>query len=79
MPVVNHVGVARVFIEAVQTVWPDGVKSNNSLLSTADAAQYRDEAAVRLSYPKLIHVTCVTHDLHRVKGTIRVSFPSDSG
>jgi hypothetical protein len=38
MHVVSHMRVARVFIEAVQTFWRDGVKSDNALLPVADAA-----------------------------------------
>jgi hypothetical protein len=39
MHVVNHMRVALAFIEAMQTLWPDGVKSDNALLPVADAAQ----------------------------------------
>ena len=29
-----------------------------------------------VSYPKMIHVTCVAHALHRVCETIRVLYPN---
>jgi hypothetical protein len=69
MSAVNHTKVARVFIEGMQTLWPDGV---------TDAAPYMKKAAEGLSVscPKLIHVTCVAHALHRVCETIRVLYPN---
>jgi hypothetical protein len=74
---VNHT-VAHVFNEAMQTLWPDGVKFDNVLLLVTDAAPYTKEAAERLSvsYPKLIYVTCVTHALHRVCETIPALYPN---
>jgi hypothetical protein len=78
MSAVNHTKIARVFNEAMQTLWPHGVKLGNALLLVTDAACYVKKAAegLSVSYPKLIHVTCVVHALHRVCETIPVLYPN---
>jgi hypothetical protein len=40
MSAVNHTKIARVFNEAMQTLWPHGVKFDNALLLVTDAARY---------------------------------------
>jgi hypothetical protein len=37
MSAVNHATIARVFNEALQTLWPDGVKFDDVLLLDTDA------------------------------------------
>jgi hypothetical protein len=51
---VNHTTIARVFNEATQTLWPDGVKFDNVLLLDTDAAA----DGLSVSCPKLTHATC---------------------
>jgi hypothetical protein len=77
MSAVNHAIIARVFNEATQTLWTDGVKFDVLLLVT-DGAPYMKKAAegLSVSYPKLIHVTCVAHALRRICETIRVLYPN---
>jgi hypothetical protein len=77
MSAVNHTTIAPVFNEAKQTLWPHGVKFDMLLLVT-DAACYMKKAAegLSVSYPKLIHVTCVVHALHSVCETIPVLYPN---
>jgi hypothetical protein len=67
--------IACIFIEAMQTQWPEGVKFDVLLLVT-DVAQYMKKAGLSVSYPKLMHVTCVVHALHRVCKTICVLYPN---
>jgi hypothetical protein len=78
MSAVNHITVAGVFNEAMQTLWPDGVKFGSVLLLVTDTAPYMKKAAEGLSasYPELIHVPRVAHALHRVCETIRVLYPN---
>jgi hypothetical protein len=78
MSAVNHTTLQGVFNEAMQTLRPDGVKFDNVLLIVTDAAPYMKKAAegLSVSYPKLIHVTCVAHVLHGVCETIRVLYPN---
>jgi hypothetical protein len=45
MSAVNHITIARVINEAVQTLWADGVKFDNVLLLVTDAAPYMKKAA----------------------------------
>jgi hypothetical protein len=78
MSAVNHTAIARVFNEAMQTLWPDGVKFDNVLLLVTDSAPYMKKAAQgpTVSCPKLIHDTCVARALHRVCETFRVLYPN---
>jgi hypothetical protein len=69
MSTANHTGAARVFSEAVQTVWPDGLTFDSLLLLLLpDAALYmtKPEEGLSVSYPKLSCVTCVAHALHGI-------------
>lgn len=70
--------IARLFNEAMQILWPSGVQFDNVLLFLTDAAAYMKKAAVGLavSYPKMIHVTCVVHGLHRICEEIRALYPT---
>ena len=49
----------------------------NVLLVVTDAAPYMVKAmnGVQSLYPKMIHVTCLAHGLHRVAECIRTSYP----
>jgi hypothetical protein len=49
MSAANQTTIARVFNEAMQTLWPDGVKLDNVLLLVTDAAPYMKKAAEGLS------------------------------
>jgi hypothetical protein len=71
MSAVNLTTIAPVFNEAMQTLWPHGVKFDVLLLVT-DAAWYLKKAAegLSVSYPKLIHA------LHSVCETIPVLYPN---
>jgi hypothetical protein len=78
MSAVNHTTIAHVFNEAMQPLWPDGVKFDSVLLLVIDGTRYMKKAAegLTVSYPKLIHVTCVAPALHRVCETICVFYPN---
>jgi len=47
------------------------------LLFVSDTAPYTIKAAnvLQLLYPKMIHVTCLAHALHRVAEEVRGSYP----
>ena len=68
---VNNSSIAVVFENAMNLLWPDKVE--NVLLSVSDAAPYMIKAAkaLQLLYPKMIHVTCLEHVLHRVAEEVR--------
>lgn len=56
---------------------PQGVEHNNVLLLVNDAAPCMVKAgsAIQILYPKMLHVTCLAHALHRVAEQIRSDFP----
>ena len=73
----NHFTIAKLFNDALTLLWPSGIKFENVLLLVSDATAYMVKAANGLSvlFPKMIHVTCVAHGLHRVAESIRVFYP----
>ncbi|XP_003744005.1 uncharacterized protein LOC100907991 [Galendromus occidentalis] len=73
----NHTTVAQAFMNALVILWPDGVHHDRVLLCVSDAASYMKKAgeALRVLFPKLIHVTCLAHGIHRLCEEIRGLFP----
>jgi hypothetical protein len=65
---VNNSSTAFVFDNAMNLLGPDKVERENVLLFVSDAALFmiKSAKALQLLYPKMIHVTCLTHALHRV-------------
>ncbi|KAF0701625.1 DUF659 domain-containing protein, partial [Aphis craccivora] len=55
---------------------PQGVEHNNVFLLVSDASPYMVKAgsAIQMFYPKILHVTCLAHALHRVAEQIRIDF-----
>jgi hypothetical protein len=75
---VNNSSIVVVFDNAMNVLWPDKVERENVLLFVSDAAPYMTKAAAKalqLLYPKMIHVTCLAHTLHRVAEEVRGSYP----
>jgi len=74
---VNNSSIAVVFDNAMNMLWPDKVERENVLLFVSDAAPYmiKGAKALQLLYPKMIHVTCLTHALHRVAEDVCGSYP----
>jgi hypothetical protein len=58
-------------------LWLVKVERENVLLFVSDAAPYMIKAtkALQLLYPKMIHVTCVAHALHRVAEEVCGRYP----
>ena len=73
----NHSSIAVLFDDSLNILWPNGVKRENVLLFITDAAPYMMKAAkgLKMLYPKMIHVTCLAHALHRVAEEIRSNYP----
>ncbi|PSN35166.1 hypothetical protein C0J52_23486 [Blattella germanica] len=73
----NHVTMAHLFNESLQLIWLNGVKFDNVLLLLTDAAPYMKKAAegLSVSFPNMIHVTCIVHGLHRVCEQVRALYP----
>jgi hypothetical protein len=66
-----------VFDNAMNLLGPDKVEGENVLLFVSDAAPYMIKAvkALQLLYPKMVHVTCLAHALHRVAEEVHGSYP----
>lgn len=73
----NHTSIAVLFDDSLNILWPNGVKREKVLLFITDAAPYMMKAAkgLKMLYPKMIHVTCLAHALHRVAEEIRTNYP----
>lgn len=74
---VNHSTIAKFFNDSLVFLWPDGIQYDSVLLFLTDAAPYIIKAAnaLKVLYPKLIHLTCLAHGLHRVAETVRSQYP----
>lgn len=55
-----------------------GIQYNKVLAVLNDAAAYMIAArgSLRILFPKMLHLTCFSHGLHRVAGFIRLQFPN---
>ena len=73
----NHHTIAKLFSEALMLLWPAGIKHEHVLLLVCDAAAYMTKAAngLKVLFPKMVHITCLAHGLHRVTETIRAFYP----
>lgn len=68
----NSTTVARFFDDSLKLI-AENFNRDNVLLFVTDAAPYMVKAGkgLKLLYPKMVHVICVTHALHRVSEFIR--------
>jgi hypothetical protein len=70
---VNLSSIAVLFDNAMKLLWKGDVKRDNVLLSVTDAAPYAAKG-LKILYPKMVHLTCLAHALHRVAEEIRHSY-----
>ena len=72
----NHSTVAQMFLNSLAVLWPTGMKHDDVLLFVTDCAPYMKKAGATLKviFPKMLHVTCAAHALHRIAEVIRHSF-----
>lgn len=70
---VNSFTVARLFDDSLKKM---EIERDNVLLFVTDAAAYMVKTGkdLKILYPKLLHVTCLAHGLHRVCESIRSSY-----
>lgn len=73
LPKTNNSTIAKLFDDSMHILWPEGVRHNDVLLYLSDAAPYMVKSgnAIKIFYPKVIHVTCIVHGLHRIAEKIR--------
>jgi len=73
----NSTTIAQLFDRTMNLIRPQGVEHNNVLLLVSDAAPKRlvkAGSAIQIFYPKIFHVTCLAHALHRAAEQIRIDF-----
>jgi hypothetical protein len=65
---VNYSTINQALNKACQILWPNGIKYEKVLLIVSDQATSMVKAMnyAKVLYPKLNHVTCLAHALHRV-------------
>nr|CAD7198261.1 unnamed protein product [Timema douglasi] len=78
LEVANSSTIARAVHDSLRVLWPS---ENNDekfmvLLTYSAAYMLKAGASLKVFYPKLIHVTCLAHTVHRVAEHIRAQFPN---
>ena len=73
----NSSTIAQAFINALSILWPSGIEHDRVLVLASDGAAYMKKAGASLKviFPKMLHVTCTTHALHRIAEEVRLMFP----
>ncbi|PSN46709.1 hypothetical protein C0J52_14446 [Blattella germanica] len=68
----NASTVMQSIMDFFQKLWPSGTESDKVLLVVTDQGPYMRSAIKQLKslFPKLKHVTCLAHALHRVRESI---------
>ncbi len=76
LPKANSAIISELFKSARSLLWPSGIQYDRVLLYLSDAAAYMVKSAKMLKahFPRLIHVTCIVHGLHRVAEEVRGQF-----
>lgn len=74
---VNFQTISKLFNDSMSILWPDKILHDKVLLYVTDAAPYmiKSGQTLKVFYPKLVHITCIAHGLHRVSEAIRDNFP----
>lgn len=74
---VNNSTIAQLFTNSLLLLWPNGIHYSNVLLFVTDAAPYMKKAAegLKVLFPKMLHLTCLAHALHRISEEVRRLFP----
>ena len=74
---VNQSTIAEFFNESLRLIWPKTL-FDNFLVAVTDAAPYMCKAmrALKVLFPKMVHVTCFAHGPHRVSKLIRDNYPN---
>ena len=74
--VVNHSTISAFFNDSIRVLWPDQILYENILVVTTDAAPYMCKAmrALQILFPKMVHITCLAHGLHRIAELVRSTY-----
>jgi Protein of unknown function (DUF 659) len=73
----NHSTIARFVNDSLRVLWPAEGQEEKLRLLLSDAAAYMLKAgtALKVFYPNVIQVTCLSHGLNRVAEQVREEFP----
>jgi hypothetical protein len=76
LPKANSETISELFKSALSLLWPSGIQYDRVLLYLSDAAAYMVKSGKMLAahFPRVIHVTCIVHGLHRVAEEVRGQF-----
>ena len=74
----NHSTIAKFVVDSLNILWPARLENDKVLLFLSDAAPYmvKSGKALCVLFPKMVHVTCLAHAIHRVAEDIRDAFPT---
>ncbi|CAN7938884.1 unnamed protein product, partial [Ixodes hexagonus] len=72
----NGETVAYFVNASLKVLYPTGLEDSRVLLLYTDAAAYMHKAALLLKafYPRMLHVTCLAHGIHRICEELRKHF-----
>lgn len=72
----NHSTIARFINDSIKSLFPDSSMDEKICVFVSDGAPYMVKAgqALKVFYPKLLHITCLAHGLHRLAEEIRSEF-----
>ena len=73
---VNHQTIGKLFNDSMSILWHNGIQHVKVLLVITDAAPYmlKTFECLKVIYPKMIHVTCLAHAMHRLIECIRLNY-----
>ncbi|XP_018497475.1 uncharacterized protein LOC100908769, partial [Galendromus occidentalis] len=73
----NSTTISQVFMNSLRLLWPEQVEHDKVLLFVSDGAAYMKKAgkALKVLFPRMLHLTCTAHAVHRVAEEIRLVFP----
>jgi len=72
----NFQTISKLFNDSMSILRPEKVLHDEVLLYVTDDAPYMVKSGhvLKVFYPKLIHITCMAHGLHRLSEAIRDKF-----
>ncbi|XP_018497021.1 uncharacterized protein LOC108864958, partial [Galendromus occidentalis] len=72
----NSSTIAQHMLNSLAILWPDGIRHDKVLLLVTDGAANMKKAgsALKIIFPRMLHVTCVAHAIHRVAKEVRLLF-----
>lgn len=64
----NRSTIVKLFDKSMLIIWPSGVCHDDVLLFLSDAVPYMAKVAstIKVSYSKIIRITCLARDIHKM-------------